>query len=430
MVQRKHTLLHLQPLHTHHHDSSAAKSPRGADLKAKKMKKSAPIKRPKAATPNYMKPTTSSDARKEQPQSRSPSPSSKKSATKPSFKPSSKTVDAKTATCSSTLKDSKFPPFLSLNKKGHSDIKVCPYTYCSLNGRHHPPLSSFISAARRARASPARPDDDPFFVEIYTTPQDRVSEELSQDSFDDNNSCMDWESGYGYGVFLQYDYKAEDAIEIKHEFVEEKVLIEEAAQESFDENGGFDSDSISSIEISTPLQEEEEGKGRNEEYVVSFDENRGDAFSSLDISTPIQKGEGDAEGEEKGGRKEEISSFDVVSEEYLPKEEVEKTEDALFQIAEEGEEVVDFNPRAPNFLDVEEDPEAERVDLRHQDVDERRNSEEWMVDYALRRAVTKLASAKKRKVALLVEAFEGVMPLPFNHYLNKFDHTRSMLACS
>ncbi|XP_047975276.1 calmodulin binding protein PICBP-like [Salvia hispanica] len=429
MVQRKHTLLHLQPVHTHHHDS-ATKSPRGADLKAKKMKKSAPIKRPKAATPNYMKPTTSSDARKEQPQSRSPSPSSKKSATKPSFKPSSKTVDAKTATCSSTLKDSKFPPFLSLNKKGHSDIKVCPYTYCSLNGRRHPPLSSFISAARRARAPPARPDDDPFFVEIYTAPQERVSD---QESFDDDNTCMDWESGYGYGVLLQYDYKAEDAMEIKHEFVEEKVvcfdevLIDEAAQESFDENGGFDSNSFSSSEISTPLQEEEEEEkgGRNEEYLVC------DAFSSREISTPLQKEE---EKEEKGGgRNEEISSLDVVIKEYLPKEDM----ITLLQfaasskkIAEEGDEAVGFNPRAPNFLDVEEDAEGERVDLRHQDVNERRNSEEWMVDYALRQVVTKLAPAKKKKVALLVEAFERVMPLPFDHHLTQFDHPRSMLACS
>ncbi|KAG6436812.1 hypothetical protein SASPL_101714 [Salvia splendens] len=424
MVQRKHTLLHLQPVHTHHHDS-AAKCPRGADLKAKKMKKSAP---------NYMKPTTSSDARKEQPQSRSPSPSSKKSATKLSFKPSSKTVDAKTATCSSTLKDSKFPPFLSLNKKGHSDIKVCPYTYCSLNGRHHPPLSSFISAARQARAPPALPDDDPFFVEIYT---ERVSEELSQDSFDDNNTCMDWESGYGYGVLLQYDYKAEDAIEIKQEFVEEKVfcfdevLIDEAAQESFDENGGFDSDSFSSSEISTPLQEEEEeeeeGGGRKEEYLVC------DAFSSREISTPLQK---EDEKEEKGGgRNKEISSYDVVSKEYLPKEDI----ITLLQFAasskkieEEGDEAIGFNPRAPNFLDVEEDAEGERVDLRHQDVDERRNSEEWMVDYALRQVVTKLAPAKKRKVALLVEAFERVMPLPlpFDNHLTQFDHPRSMLACS
>ncbi|KAL0377224.1 UNVERIFIED_CONTAM: Calmodulin binding protein PICBP [Sesamum calycinum] len=77
----------------------------------------------------------------------------------------------------------------------------------------------------------------------------------------------------------------------------------------------------------------------------------------------------------------------------------------------DGEELGAFNPRAPNFLPLEPDPEAEKVDLRHQELDGRKNAEEWMVDYALRQAVTKLAPARKRKVALLVEAFEKVMPI-------------------
>ncbi|KAL0456057.1 UNVERIFIED_CONTAM: Calmodulin binding protein PICBP [Sesamum latifolium] len=77
----------------------------------------------------------------------------------------------------------------------------------------------------------------------------------------------------------------------------------------------------------------------------------------------------------------------------------------------DGEELGAFNPREPNFLPLEPDPEAEKVDLRHQELDGRKNAEEWMVDYALRQAVTKLAPARKRKVALLVEAFEKVMPI-------------------
>ncbi|KAK1391560.1 hypothetical protein POM88_010616 [Heracleum sosnowskyi] len=60
-------------------------------------------------------------------------------------------------TCSSTLKDSKMPMFLELStgateSKGTSAMKVCPYTYCSLNGHHHdpqPPLKSFLSEKRR-----------------------------------------------------------------------------------------------------------------------------------------------------------------------------------------------------------------------------------------------------------------------------------------
>ncbi|GFY92180.1 plant calmodulin-binding protein-like protein [Actinidia rufa] len=102
----------------------------------------------------------------------------------------------------------------------------------------------------------------------------------------------------------------------------------------------------------------------------------------------------------------------------------------------ESEEAKKFNPQEPNYLPVEPDPEAEKVDLRHQMMDERRNSEEWMIDYALQQAVTKLAPARKRKVALLVEAFENVMPIPkYESRLRHtppaaFAHARPMQACS
>ncbi|KAF7040189.1 hypothetical protein CFC21_050106 [Triticum aestivum] len=75
-----------------------------------------------------------------------------------------------------------------------------------------------------------------------------------------------------------------------------------------------------------------------------------------------------------------------------------------------GERIRAFNPRAPNFLPVVPDPDAEKVDLRHQMTDDRKNAEEWMVDYALRRTVNKLARAQKRKVEMLVQAFETVLP--------------------
>lgn len=102
----------------------------------------------------------------------------------------------------------------------------------------------------------------------------------------------------------------------------------------------------------------------------------------------------------------------------------------------EEEELREFNPRGPNFLPLEPDPEAEKVGLKHQTMDERKNAEEWMVDYALRQAVSKLAPARRKKVALLVEAFETVSPIPkyephLRHNSTKlFPPTRSMQACS
>ena len=68
------------------------------------------------------------------------------------------------------------------------------------------------------------------------------------------------------------------------------------------------------------------------------------------------------------------------------------------------------NSRGPNYLLLEPDPEAEKVNLKHQNMDERKNAEEWMLDYALQKAVAKLTPARSRKVALLVEAFETVIP--------------------
>ncbi|KAH7679328.1 Calcium/calmodulin-dependent protein kinase protein [Dioscorea alata] len=66
----------------------------------------------------------------------------------------------------------------------------------------------------------------------------------------------------------------------------------------------------------------------------------------------------------------------------------------------------------PQYLQVESEPEAEKVDLRHLVMSERRTAEEWMIDYALQEVVNKLGPARKSKVELLVEAFEIVRPTP------------------
>lgn len=106
------------------------------------------------------------------------------------------------------------------------------------------------------------------------------------------------------------------------------------------------------------------------------------------------------------------------------------------KLIEDCEEERGFNPREPNYLPLVPDPEGEKVDLKHQMMDERKNSEEWMIDYALQQTVTKLAPARKRKVALLVEAFEAVMPIPkYEPHLRQpsaaFSHAaRPIQACS
>ncbi|KAM7266918.1 hypothetical protein ACFE04_009084 [Oxalis oulophora] len=99
--------------------------------------------------------------------------------------------------------------------------------------------------------------------------------------------------------------------------------------------------------------------------------------------------------------------------------------------AEENENSWKFNPAEPNYLPLTLEPDKEKVDLKHQITDDRRNAEEFMSDYALQQAVSKLATAKKKKVALLVAAFETVSPVSkFDspYASTRFTHSRPMQA--
>ncbi|XP_055809211.1 calmodulin binding protein PICBP-like [Solanum dulcamara] len=82
----------------------------------------------------------------------------------------------------------------------------------------------------------------------------------------------------------------------------------------------------------------------------------------------------------------------------------------LQRFIKELEKLRKFNPRKPQYLQLEPDPEAEKVNLKHQIEDERKSAEEWMLDYALQQAISQLALTQKRKVGLLVTAFENVVP--------------------
>lgn len=71
-----------------------------------------------------------------------------------------------------------------------------------------------------------------------------------------------------------------------------------------------------------------------------------------------------------------------------------------------------IRPQPPQLLPPTLDQEQEKVDLRHQMSDERRKAEQWMLDNAVQHMVNKLTPARKRRVAMLVEAFETIVPLP------------------
>ncbi|KAK4725407.1 hypothetical protein R3W88_028186 [Solanum pinnatisectum] len=70
------------------------------------------------------------------------------------------------------------------------------------------------------------------------------------------------------------------------------------------------------------------------------------------------------------------------------------------------------NPQPPRLLPPTPDQEQEKVDLRNQITDERKKAEQWMLDNGVQHMVIKLTPARKTRVAMLVEAFEAVVPLP------------------
>ncbi|XP_051144558.1 calmodulin binding protein PICBP [Andrographis paniculata] len=516
-------------------------------------RKQSPVRSPAAKTPNYMRSTTSSDARKEQSRVSSKSPSSdcldsrrkglKSSRLKTlasgnkataamkttrtltknsSFKLTRASVirkcspvalcenfDAQKATCSSTLKDCKFPAYLSLNpggteSVGTSAVKVCPYTYCSLNGHRHapvPPLKCFLSARRRMvkaqrsiklgclsprRGKPVEvtvqdhvesprinPQSEDFFVEIFCKTMGDAAEFEHTASIDESNKIaaeeqpvemlldaqpidesLDENGDAGFtdisdqnedqsledGKLETYDkdYSTSDTdgdtsyssiLYIDHG--DQECSLEAEMETNFEDEGSFDELMVDKVSpglsnyllnsaydhvIADPANHDK-GKPDTAAEEISFDDQ--ESVQSLEMQS---YGDGADE-----------ASVQVASEEEHPRVPVPTSdpkcvdsasaefdaEDGAFpqnraksnKPIEESNDQRDFNPRPPNFLPLDPDPEAEKIDLRHQELDDKKNTEEWMVDYALRQVVAKLGPARKRKVALLVEAFERVAPI-------------------
>ncbi|EPS65180.1 hypothetical protein M569_09601 [Genlisea aurea] len=88
----------------------------------------------------------------------------------------------------------------------------------------------------------------------------------------------------------------------------------------------------------------------------------------------------------------------------------------LQRFTRELEKVRKFN------LKASQESEPEKIIALKQTTDGKKNSEEWMLDYALRQAVNQLAPTQKRKVALLVQAFEMVVP-PSSNEKSELDHS-------
>ncbi|CAH8362925.1 unnamed protein product [Eruca vesicaria subsp. sativa] len=474
-------------------------------------------------SPNYMKGTSSSEARienkkifnqknqtglkhhgvkKEKSNNKQPSLRIVRGLTKaPSFKRCSQR-----ATCSSTLKDSKFPEYLMLNHVGTDDevsgtsvLRVCPYTYCSLNGHMHkqyPPLKSFISSRRQSLKSPKsmkKEDSVEMYVEEEKECEDvdggtcevdvetQISETFSEGaphSETDSDEYSDTAEMVKFSEIQEPDMRetlvaefvkqiqetcevdddsdgpvmvrvseGDHGIELRESSLEE-ALVDESVKEIQETTCEVDDDS-DSAEVVRSLEGDEDIKLKESELEETLEDesvkqiqektniedvDQSGSFISNAIGMMKYSEADDADEETLKDHKDEDCEEESQDQiEAVPM--LEKTAKVPFsrkqrscnqeeesdatiswtitskKLAAETEDLRAFNPREPNFLPVVVDADAEKIDLKHQDMDERKNSEDWMFDYALQRAVNKLSSARKRKVALLVEAFETVKPV-------------------
>ncbi|KAG0481251.1 hypothetical protein HPP92_012109 [Vanilla planifolia] len=397
------------------------------DIEFKKAGSSTPIR-------NYMKPTSSSDARKTnklQAAAISPVSSPRRPSRAQSGQPKEKSsVSVNRATCSSTLKDFRFPAALELmpganEAEGNSKMRVCPYTYCSLNGHSFqpfPPLKCFISARRKLLRTKSGPKIEglSLFKTCGLEKRRKKSEDESEEDVGKTTpdfSLVDHVQPDEASLGMNKP-RAEDGEAMETEWEYEAGLFPDSTegsdhcydQFSVDEPNGF----LAPEEAETESEIEEgdtHGIDKEESHTTSNDN---------DTPNPQQE-------PTKG-----LDSAEQTTEKAKPITKWNYTRKTTFDDTPPTKE---FNPRPPHFLPLEPDPEAETVDLRHQTVDERKSAEEWMVDYALQRAVTKLCSAQKRRVALLVQAFENVIPLsvceePIGHGPPAFACPRSIQACS
>ncbi|XP_066310664.1 calmodulin binding protein PICBP-like isoform X2 [Miscanthus floridulus] len=307
------------------------------------------------------------------------------------------------ATCSSAMK----------GPGADGPAHACPYAYCSFKGHAHaPPLGTFVSERRRLiktqqsmklkGASPFRKPSTAggrgYFVEIRagsTTPT--VTSDVS---------CS--------------DISAEDA-------------PEGLGAASVDDGSCASSDVISVGSVELLGTTEHRGREEKETLVVMVDHEGGDFCGCRsDISEELldanhggnipEGGVGDAPKESSvdsiSSSLSGISFEDVSSACVYEASSQKKNRSSIARrrrTSEQGvKQVRPFKPKPPNFLPAETGPEAAKVDLKHQAVDDRRTTEEWMVDYALRKEIKKLARAQKRKVEMLVQAFESVLPTVAN----------------
>ncbi|KAL0339726.1 UNVERIFIED_CONTAM: Calmodulin binding protein PICBP [Sesamum radiatum] len=192
------------------------------------------------------------------------------------------------------------------------------------------------------------------------------------------------------------------AIKLVREAIE-KVLLPEVQNQASDDNQSITGKNATPPELSETNQSE-----------VCMQENYGETDAHRDDNNVLSDLEDESHIiDDNSGQEITENNKQVVSksENKGPKNWSNLKKWILLQrFIRELEKVTKLNSRKTRPLALDPEPEAEKVNLRPQTVDGKKNAEEWMLDYALRQAVGQLAPTQKRKVALLVKGFERVVP--------------------
>ncbi|PUZ52989.1 hypothetical protein GQ55_5G018000 [Panicum hallii var. hallii] len=327
------------------------------------------------------------------------------------------------ATCSSTMKG-----------PGAGEAHACPYGYCSLKGHVHAsaaPLSSFVASRRRLiktqqsmklkGASPFRKPNsgggDGFFDEI------RAGAGAAAPPAGSDVTCSDLSTEEVDAMVRRMEYVMFDQLS-RGDDAEGRAKGSGASVDG--SCGSSDVISDGSVEL---LGASKHRRRREEAALVDLEDGdfgacKSDISEELDAKHETNIPEDSVGNTPKESSVDSISSalsgisFEDVSSDCADAASSQRSKLSIARrrktSEEGGEQMRPFKTKPPNFLPAETGPEAEKVDLRHHMVDDRRTAEEWMVDYALRKAVKKLARAQKRKVEMLVQAFETVLPTDTN----------------
>ncbi|KAM0898027.1 hypothetical protein ACQ4PT_022193 [Festuca glaucescens] len=387
---------------------------------------------PGGPLPGYMRPTSSSGARAgRESATAAPLPERESAA------PGARTPSAARATCSSALKSARGGSGCG------GEGRVCRYAYCSLKGHAHapaaPPLGTFVAARRRLikteqrmkhrgvsafrknktdNSNAAGLGGDGFFVQVYPGASAKT---VSSGSSCSGLSTEEMEAAVTFGRLDAQGKWSDPAGSVDGSCGSSDVISDGFAELVGTARcpGGKDETDGDGDAWGHPDQEAEDSVGcrsdiseelgaRYQGNTSKDDQQYHNCADHGSGVTSVESSMDDISSAFGGMCFEDVGSDPIDA--AAPSQRNKLTMSRRGTTPRDEERIRPFNPRAPNFLQVEPDPDAEKVDLRHQETDDRKNAEEWMVDYALRRTVKKLARAQKRKVEMLVQAFEAVLP--------------------